>query len=418
MKITAVLLAAALVLQPIEAQAQIAEAAATGVVLDKIRGELDSTIDQAQQSGQFLIWQAGVQARDLLDQWKDTNKDLLDVAFTKLDKQTRDVFSKIDAQSQRIKNLTQDSMEDARGLTDAAGELVSSIPFNGKVYATRYSPRILVPGSAMPRIFTVNGVNFSEANPVLALKNGTVLDRISLTATEAKFALPQSAYDSRDGAVSTVGMTLTHTRNTSAIFKKRVAKDFVLWALPAEFGSYIVTPTVATNDRITKMVEIYTGKVKGKDKNIEVGISPPEGWYFDLDKIDSSASVRGDGGEAGRCQNFPQNNRSRNGIRVQVRVDHINKWGQKKDGWIKCVAKVPVYKDIAGKKELDPITGKLTWNNDLRIAAPEGLLGWKVTAKTMDGKTSEFNGDGSNPLFDLKADSAGVIFRPIVPRTL
>jgi hypothetical protein len=270
----------------------------------------------------------------------------------------------------------------------------------------------------MPRVFTVNGVNFTEANPVLTLKTGASLDRISLTATEAKFALPPSAYDSRDGSVSTVGMTLTYTRNTSAIFKKRVSKDIVLWALPAEFGSYAVIPTVSTNDRVTKMVAIATGKVKGKDKNIEVGISPPEGWYFDLDKIDSTASVRGDGGEAGRCQNLPQNNRSRNGIRVQVRVDHINKWGQKKDGWIRCVATVPVYQDNTGRKELDPIKGKLTWNDDVRIAAPDGLLGWKVSTKTMNGKTSEYNGDGSNPFFDLKADSAGVIIRSIPPRTL
>lgn len=392
MRIIAGIVAAAVVMQPLPAQAQIAEAAATGVVLDKIRNELDSTIDQAQQSGQFLIWQAGVQARDLLDQWKETNTELLNVAFSKLDQKTRDIFSKIEAQSKQLNMSAEYRLEDARQLTETAGLLVVGLPFNGKVYTTRYSPRILIPGSGMPRVFTVSGINFSEANPVLAVKNGPTLDRISLTATEAKFALPQSVYDARNG-VATVNMMLTHTRNTSAIFKKRVSKDLVLWALPAEFGSYSATPTVATSDRSTKMVEIATGKVKGKDKNIEVGISPPEGWYFDLDRLDETASVRGDGGEAGRCQNFPKNNQSKNGVRVQVRVDHINKWGQKKDGWIRCIAKVPVYKDTAGKKDLDPITGKLTWNQDVRIAAPDGLLGWKVTTKTIDGKTSEYNGN-------------------------
>lgn len=418
MRFKIALLAIAITYQPIQARAQIAEAAGTGVVLDKIRSELDSTIDQAQQSGEFLIWQAGVQARDMLDQWKETNADLLNVAFSKLDRQTRDVFSKMDALTQKVNEDVSHRLEEAQSLADTALLLPTSMYFNGKVYVTRYSPRLLVPGGQMPRVFTINGANFAEANPVLMLKNGTSLDRISLTATEVKFVLPPNVYDTRDGGIGTVAMKLTYTRNPTAIFRKRVTKDLMLWALPPEFGTYSVVPTVETSDRVTKMLEIHTGKIKGRDKNIEAGISPPDGWRFDLDRIDSAATVRGEGGEAGRCQNFPKNNRSENGIRVQVRVDHINKWGQKKDGWIRCVATVPVYQINKGKKELEPIKGPMAWNNDIRIAPPERLLGWKVTTKTMDGRSSEYNGDATNNFFSLKADSAGIIIRPIPPKSL
>lgn len=417
MRKIAICVAMAVIIQPVHSKAQIVETAATGAVLDQIRGELDSTIDSARQSGEFLIYQAGVQARDLLDTWKKTNAGLLDDAFSKLDKQTRDIFLKMDVLTKRINTGMEDRLGDAQRLTETALLIPTSLPFAGKTYVTRYTPKILIPGSAMPRVFTISGANLAEADPVVALADETRLQRISLTSTEAQYALPTGIYETRDGSVGTIAMKITYTRNPTAIFKKKVTKDLVIWALPAQFGTYSAIATVATSRRETSMVNVHTGKIKGRDKNIEHGITPPGDWKFDLDRMDQ-ATLRGDGGEAASCQNFPQNDRSENGIRVQARVDHINEWGSKKDGWIRCIATVPVYRVIPGKATLDPVTGPLVWNDDIRVAPPPNLLGWNIMAKTMDGRTTQHNGDALTSWFDMKADSAGIIIHPIPPRAL
>lgn len=398
------------------ANAQIQQGLATGVVLDQIQSELDLAITSALQAGDLLIYQAGVEARDVIAAWRQANGDLLDDAFSKLDGKTRELFMKADALVDKVNSGVGDRLSQAQELGDTALTISTQIPTQQRTLITRYSPRVLVPQSSAPKVLTLYGANFAEAKPVLKVADGTEIKPLSLTNQSVSYRLPASFGTVPDGAGGIVPAQISYIRNASAIFKKRVTKDLAFWALPATMGSYTIVPTVERANRVAHMVEIHTGELKGKDKNILKGINPPQGWLFDLARIDGEASLRGNGGEAGRCQLIAPQDRSENGVMVQVRVDHITKWNGKKPGWIRCIATMPVYKLEKVTQSLSPITGAIAWSSDVRIAPPDGIRDWVISVNTMDGRNRQFTGSGFDALFQVTADKSGVLIKPTPPK--
>ncbi|WP_426291532.1 hypothetical protein [Sphingomonas sp. TWP1-3-1] len=400
------------------ANAQIAESLATGVVLDELQSQLDTAITSALQAGDLLIYQAGVEARDAIAAWKQANGNLLDKTFSSLDDTTKTIFSKTDTLIDKIDAKTGDRLAQAQELGDT-GVLISTsiIPTQQRTLITRYSPRVFAPQTGTPRVVTIYGANIAEAKPLITLPDGVKISPVSLTSQAASFIIPASFLSNPINASTVVTAQLGYTRNASAIFKKRVQKSLAFWTLPPVMGSYTAVATVERPNRVTDMAVIHTGELSGKDKNILKGINPPSGWLFDLPRVDSSATLVGNGGEAGRCQIIAPQDRSESGVMVQVHVDHTRDWkGSKKSGWIRCIATMPIYKVDQIRQALPPTTGEIAWSSDLHITPPEGIRSWAVSIKTMDGRTRQFTGSGLDQLFQLTADTSGVLIKPLPPK--
>ncbi|HHF9125718.1 TPA: hypothetical protein ACPT5X_005470 [Klebsiella pneumoniae] len=77
----------------ISAPAQIIGSVSTGMVTSQIYDSLNDLINNARDAGDYLTIRAAVEAKGAIELWKDSNKELLNVAFSKLDESQRNTIN-------------------------------------------------------------------------------------------------------------------------------------------------------------------------------------------------------------------------------------------------------------------------------------------------------------------------------------
>lgn len=152
----------------------IAGTIATGVVLDHAETKAKNVIKSAKDAGDFLIWRAAEEALRLLQAWKETHIELLNHAFGKLDKATRDMFNEIDSTLDRVSKERELAVKDAERLTLQWSQTIKSLPIvskNAEVYS--YSPRVLLPNGEDKIAVKVYGPKLADAKPEVQLPDNS-----------------------------------------------------------------------------------------------------------------------------------------------------------------------------------------------------------------------------------------------------
>lgn len=404
---------------PSPAPAQVASVLTAGAAVRTLRGQIDDLINSARQDMDLVVFNAGVEARDALDAWERVNSSLMDKAFAELKDQQKQLFLNIQKAVADVNDPARERLAQAQQLTDTAVLTINSLPFSKKSFITRYTPRLIFPGGREPTILRIFGPHMQKAEPKVTLNDGKSLEMIEGTALSASFMVPEAAIANAATGSTPLQLKVSHYGSPYAWFgKDRTSTKLAPWILPPVMGSYTVTPTVEKQDIERKMVELHSGKLSGRNRNVHKGVHPPEGWKFDLDRMDQ-ARVRGDGGEAGRCEEIAKNDRSENGVLIKGRVDEIRqvtwrgvRW---EDGWIRCIATLPVYRVVAREEMGEPVSGQLGWYEDVAIPPPAGIKSWTVAIALFDGRSRTFQGPASDLYFDLSADQRGVILSPKRP---
>ncbi|MBB3983568.1 hypothetical protein GGR44_003259 [Sphingobium fontiphilum] len=409
----------AIALTPAPAPAQVASVTTVAASVRLLRGQIDALIASARQDMDLVLFNAGVEARDALDAWERVNSSLMDKAFAALKDEQKQLFLNIQKAVADVNDPARNRLEQAQQLTDTAVLTVNSLPFSKKSFITRYTPRLIFPGGREPIVLRVFGPHMQKAEPRVTLAGGQALDMIEGTALSASFPLPNDAIDNAATGSTPLQLKVSHYGSPYAWFgKDRTSTKLAPWILPHVMGSYTVTPLVEKRETERKMVTLHSGRLSGRNRNVHKGVHPPEGWKFDLDRMDE-ARVRGDGGEAGRCEEIANNDRSENGVLIKGRVDEIRqvtwrgvRW---EDGWIRCIATLPVYRVVPREEMGEPVSGQLGWYEDVAIAPPPGIKSWTVAVTLFDGRSRTVQGPASDLYFDLSADHRGVILSPKRP---
>jgi hypothetical protein len=409
-----------LVASTANAQSPVA-AGTTAAALTQLRAGVDGIMNDAMQNADLMKFRLGVEMREMIDKWEAANASTLDKAFSGLNNQQKTFFTNSQSQIDQAKQVASGSLTQIEDISRQVNQTTSTITFLGdkKARIIKVRPMVLAPGGSGYRDIIVTGLSLDDANPQLTIKGfpGQV-QRVELLQTSAKFRIRPSDYAGPDGGLTSLAGKIEYIEKPSAWFKKRVARDVSFWALPPVLAHYTAIPTVEQINRITDTVEVDAGEAKGRNKNIYLGVKPPSGWKIDLART-SEFGVRGAGGEAGRCQAVDEAKRSEEGVEVRTRVDEIKKISisgvQYKDGHIRCIAILPVYKTETTKVAAAPIVGDLKWNEAVRIEPPAGLTGWAISFDVIDGRKVQLLGSGSDRYFEVQSFGQELIIKPSIP---
>lgn len=190
----------------------------TGVAFQGIMGELNASINQAFSQGNYLAWNAGVQARLVLDRWGEVNKDLMNKAFEGLSDQQRQLFRNTNDLVQELGQKGDALTAKAQQLLDQSQQIVSDIKFwDGEPVLLRYAPSLINSERQTRKIIAVRGLSLNKANPKLTLTiDGTAVEvpRVSLTQSEAQFEIPLKALSASDNESKRIigEVQLTHRK--------------------------------------------------------------------------------------------------------------------------------------------------------------------------------------------------------------
>lgn len=235
----------------------------TAVVYQGIMGELNATMQQAFSQGNYLVWNAAAQARVTIDRWGETNKELMDKAFSELSAQQQQLFRGTNDLVQELDAKVDKLTDKANRIADQVQQIVSDVKFwDGTPALLRYGPTVLNAERKTKKIMTVRGISLNRSDPLLFLTidgNRVRLPRTSLTQQEASFEIPATLLvpDINSTKIITGEMQITHTKpKYLGIFGSETIKttsEVNVLLLPKFIGELTSLETFKTGDK-----RIYT----------------------------------------------------------------------------------------------------------------------------------------------------------------
>lgn len=427
----AVSLALALTAMP-AAHAQVAAAVGgltTSATISQIFSGLDQLISSAQDAGDYLTMRAAIEAKGVIETWKEANKELLDKAFSELSETQRQTFNNARQLTERANQDVANRLETTQLLVNQANQLVESIPFSNNTYVTRYSPRVKPAQSKNAVTLRVNGVNLDKADPVLALNQGSAT-RMVVGPMEVLYTVPVTALQGDADKLAIVPLKLTYTAPKEGFWnqlvgaREAVERQLPIVTLPSNLGKFTF---VVETEAQQKEVAIWTAqqqKFEGKNKNVRKVATPKAGWRWDWEQGVAAFKQVGGGGEAGSCNGVKESESTADGIVHSAHLDEIKsvkgfppeiKWGP---GWQNCAVTGPIYRMVTVKAKLPAQAGLMTWTEDLRLPIPQDFKSLQLEVSTFDGRKRIFTDTGADKFFDVIRGGSELIIRPRQPADL
>lgn len=423
--ILAVLLALS-TLCPIGARAQVAEfagSAATGVVLKQLFADLTTMINKARDDGDYLLARAGVEAKNALDAWQQANGNLLDKAFSQLDKASRENFARAHQLVSSANTAAANRLETAQQIVENANQIIESIPLGGKeTYVLRYSPRIQPPQTKESFFLRIRGVNLDKGDPKLHLTNGFA-KRDQPGPLEAQFTIPSSEVPRDTKRIEVRSFKLTFSTPSTSWFarlfgkREEVTREIAVVALPINLATYDGVAVRNFSKRLEKPFTRDLGQFKAKNSRQYKVATPDNGWKWDLSK----PLVKSQGqGESGRCEGVDMNNSSENGVSFFAHLDEIrnSRYPLGAPGYVSCALSGTVYRMEAATETVPLPSGVLSWVSDTPIPLPSNTDTLTLNVQTFDGRKRVINGTGTDQFFDVRREPRQLVVTPRVPEDL
>lgn len=404
--------------------AEIAGSAATSLVLKQLFADLTNMINKARDDGDYLLARAGVEAKNAMDAWQKANDNLLDKAFSELDKSSRENFARAHQLIAAANTPAANRLETVQQITENANQIIESIPLRPRqTYVLRFSPRIQPPQAEESFTIRIRGVNLDKGDPNLHLPKGDFAKRNQPGPLEAQFIIPTTAVQRDPSKILTHSFKLTYSTPPESwfdsLFGKRqsVTREIPIVVLPITMGSFEIDITRKFNKRIEKAFTRDLGQFKATNSRQYKTAPPDDGWKWDLSK--PLQPQQGDG-KAGRCEGADMNASSENGIAFFAHLDEIKNWEYPRGapGYVNCALKGTVYKMEDATETLPTQNGTLSWIADKQITLPPDTDSFTLRVKTFDGRERVLSGTGSDQFFNIRREPQALVITPTVPEDI
>lgn len=236
----------------------IADAVLTSVVFQGVLSELNAMIEQAFSEANFVVWNAGIQARLAIERWGEVNDDLMDKAFGELNDAQKDIFRNLNDFVANLDIEIHAVGDKAQGLLDQVQQIISDVKWGDSPRLIRYKPSVVLLERSTPKLITITGLNLDEGNPLLWLVvdgKSLQMERLSLTNQSASFGIPENLLTSKEFAPTLIRgqIRMEHKKKRwlglLGTDTKLVTTDINLALLPSNMGQLVEVETYKTNEK-------------------------------------------------------------------------------------------------------------------------------------------------------------------------
>lgn len=406
---------------------QVVGGISTSMTISQIFSGLDDLINKARDAGDYLTMRAAMEAKGAIEAWKEANKDLLDVAFSKLEESQRNMFNNARQLTERANDDVANRLETTKQLVNQTNQIVESIPLSKNTYVTSFTPRVKPAQASSTITLHVNGVNLDKGDPVLSLGQSNA-DRMVIGPLEVQYTVPASVLKGEADKLSVVPLKLTYSTPNDGFWnrlfgsRESVERQLPVVTLPTNMGHFVFTIDTKDQQKESKLFTAQQQKFEGKNTNDKHIAKPPDGWRWDWSQGVGTFSQVGGGGEAGSCNGIMANESTQDGIVHSAHLDEIKQFNlldiKYGPGWQNCAVIGPIYRMTSVTATLPAQSGVVTWTDDLQLAIPVNMNSTSLEVTTFDGRKRLFSDSGADKFFDVIKGGSAFIIRPRQPADL
>ncbi|MGK2231583.1 MAG: hypothetical protein ACI92O_000741 [Colwellia sp.] len=409
-------------------QASISTAVTTKVAVSEIKDGISDVLAEVEGTSDYVSARMLITALEAIDAWEVANSALLDKTFGGIDKANQDILNNFDALLKRADRAASDNINNIEAITTQINLANENFFLNSKrSYILKQTPLIVPPTNQELLTLRLNGINLDTSEAKLTFKGITYQARI-LGPTQLEFDLPVAQLEKTNKLKSNL-LTINHkTRDGSNFFffpkYKDVVRTLNLVTLPEALGTYTLNiqknEASTTRKQCTQDGGMFSGKNTTKSKIIRP-CDNDQGWAWDTSNRGDFSVVSTGRGEAGRCQGISWNNSSKDGIKINARLDErrrINGLNISYDGGYKhCGLRGPITKPITNSVS-EIRNGNLNWLNDINEIIPDNAISFSLTVKTFDGKIKVHTGSGTDKFLEINNSVNNLIISPVTPEDI
>lgn len=409
------------------AQAQL-EALTAGVAANQVMSQLDEVINKARDTGDYLAMRAAMEAKGVIETWKEANTELLNNAFSKLNHSQQQIFNNARQLATQANVDADHRLKHAEAIVNQTNQLMVDLPYNNETYVTQFSPRVIPAQTASTITIKVKGVNLDDGQPVLKVGNASA-ERMIVGPMEVLYTFPLSHIQRAPDKLTVVPLTLAYSKPKEGFLnrlfgnREQVQRQLPVIALPANVGRYSFSMVVETDEKQVQQFTSQQQLFEGRNTNVRRIATPPDGWQWDWSQGAGAFSQVQTSGDAGSCNGILANESSKDGIVHQAHLDERREvrmrgilpevvWGP---GRQNCGVTGPIFKMVRVEKTIPAVAGAVGWTEDLRLDVPTGLKALSLEVATFDGRKRVFNGTGNDKFFDVLQSTSQLIIQPKQP---
>jgi vacuolar-type H+-ATPase subunit H len=372
-----------------------------------IEGKLDAIIDKARDTGDYLLLNAAIQAKNAIEGFETAAGTLVDKANSDFLASQKQVFDNAQQVLDQAQGDAQKDLKAAQQVTDQVNNLVVNLPFGSKeTFVTRYSPHIKPAQETDAVTLVVNGVNLDKGDPQLAL-NSVNANRNLIGPLEVQFIVPIASLNGDPDKLAVVPLTLSYSVAKNGFWNRlghqqqSVQRQLPIVTLPTNIGHYIYSVTTTVQQRQVQQFTSQEQRFSGKNTTQPNFAVPPGGWKWDWSQGLGAFRQTQYDGQAGTCNGIDGNSSSDNGIRHTAHLDQVKSIQKIGDGWVNCSISGPIYRMVPVTTTSVQSTGALTWTSDLNLQVPDGTTAIDFEIVTFDGRKRIMSGTDHDKFFDV-----------------
>ncbi len=188
----------------------------TGMIVDKIGDKLNSLIDKARTSADFLAMRAAQEALYVLDAFKATNQELLDDAFDRIGEERQAILNAINTTVTEIEAGRVDTLERLQATTDQIDRLARTVTFRSYPVIFRYRGSIVTPGETGDIRIAVDGSNLNKGVSHLKFQDKKYDAKVE--GEMLRFDIPRAAFAPDDKSMKSEDAELVLEYRHGGIF--------------------------------------------------------------------------------------------------------------------------------------------------------------------------------------------------------
>ncbi|WBX95225.1 hypothetical protein [Pseudoxanthomonas mexicana] len=189
------------------ANAQVVEAAvATGLLIEQTSEKLGVLMDEATSKGDFLMLRAAQEAIYVLDAFKKSNLDVLDVAFDKIGRERQAVLNQVRQTARDLEAGRVDTLAQLEATSDQMDRLVRDATFKKTPTIYRYRGGLVIPGETGDVQLRVSGYKLTTGKPQLFFRG--IAYPAAKDANSLSFTLPRRLFSADSEVIHSESATL------------------------------------------------------------------------------------------------------------------------------------------------------------------------------------------------------------------
>ncbi len=390
------------------------ESVTVGMIIEQSRATLTSIIEEAEQSGDFLLSRTGQESLLLLDAFEDKNSALLDTAFDKVKGERRQFLVGAQHTVDMLDKGRIDTLARSESMVDQLYQLGQDITFRNYPVVFRYRGTVVSPIVDTDYIrVRIKGANLHVGQPYLSIADDHYpAKRIStqellIEIPREKLPKPQHLITSFDGEL----ILFRKTGGFLGLFKKMSEVHYQLnfLTLPEEIGKAAVTYRLLETETMQNTLSgewSHHGR-NGCESNAMTPSAPDR--RFDLKK---SRIWRHSGNSRGHGDNIVIRT---TGASMKICVSR--RLEDRDDGFAHYKYELVETWDVP-KSSVMESTDTISWDKDLSLPLGSEVEEVIVTVYTFWGGELAFTPSSSpaNKYFTVTFDDQNIlIIRPRIP---